>query len=303
MKLLVVAVLAVLTGCATERGNQRVAQHSADQIRMVAIQKEAQRDLATKQAQANAALYEALARVAESNPDHAPSVAVALAVIGVSGGKSGEGGDDRIVTLQQQRNDALEWTKALAPTVGNLVSGLGVAAINASVTKNAQNANRDIMLGDQQQNARIVESVAGLGRVAVDNAGVSVGGSYYDLQDSASVDQSTNSSVSTWTETTTETSTDSSIDNSQTYDAAEDGFIVNGNYDYTYADDNAALTFGGEKTDIGSVVEYLQGLGQPYSLTLDGAVIAASSEGEGETVTIDCSTPQFSPARPECTGG
>ena len=303
MKGLAVALLVVLTGCATSKGNERAAQHSADQIRMVAIQKEAQRDLATKQAQANAALYEALARVAESNPDHAPSVAVALAVIGVSGGQSGDDSDNRVVTLQQQRNDALEWTKALAPTVGNLVSGLGVAAINANVQKNMSDNNRDIMLGDQQQNAQIVEAVASLGSTAVANAGVSVGGNYYDLQDSASVDQSTNSSVSTWTETTTETSTDSSTDNSQVYDASEDGFIVNGNYDYTYADDNAALTFGGEKTDIGSVVEYLQGLGQPYSLTLDGAVIAASSEGEGETVTIDCSKPMFSPAPPECTGG
>ena len=311
--ILLSASAVIIAGCATSKGNERAAQHNADQIRMVAIQKEAQRDLATKQAQANAALYEALARVAESNPDHAPSVAVALAVIGVSGGQSGEGSDDRIVTLQQQRNDALEWTKALAPTVGNLVSGLGIAAINANVQKNMSDNNRDIMLGDQKQNAQIVEAVAGLGSTAVANAGMSVGGNYYDLQDEAVVDQSTNSSVSTWTETntetstTTETSTDSSTDNSQVYDASEDGFLINGNYDYTYdyayADDNAVLTFGGQETDIGSVVEYLQGLGQPYSLTLDGAVIAASSEGEGETVTIDCSKPMFSPAPPECTGG
>jgi len=108
MRFVSIAVSAViLAGCATSKGNERAAQHGADQIRMVAIQKEAQRDLATKQAQANAALYEALARVAESNPDHAPSVAVALAVIGVSGGQSSDDSDDRIVTLQQQQNTAL----------------------------------------------------------------------------------------------------------------------------------------------------------------------------------------------------
>ena len=123
--------VSVLAGCATSKGNERAAQHGADQIRMIAVQKEAQVQKEQAQAQANEKLYEALARVAESNPDHAPSVAVALAVIGVSGGQSGEGDTDRVVTLQEQQNTALEWTKALAPTVGGLVTGLGVAAINA----------------------------------------------------------------------------------------------------------------------------------------------------------------------------
>ena len=284
----------ILAGCATSKGNERHAQHGADQIRMIAVQREARIKEQEAQAREKVALVEALAEVAKANPDHAPSVAVALAVIGVQGEQSAAN-DAPIIGLQQQSNEALEWTKALAPTVGNLVSGLGVAAINASVTKNAQDANREIMLGDQQTNARIVEAVAGLGVAGVENSGMSVGGSYYDLQDQAFVDQSTYSSQDT---NTTSTQT---YDSSQTYDATDDGFIVNGNYDYSYNPVyDSTVTYGGQEMTLGGVLSYLQGLGQPYSLTLDGEVIASSAEGEGETVTVDCTAPLFSPVHPDC---
>ena len=203
----------------------------------------------------------------------------------------------RLLALQQQSNEALEWTKALAPTVGTLVSGLGVAAINASVTKNAQDANREIMLGDQQTNARIVEAVAGLGVAGVENSGMSVGGDFYDLQDQAIVDQSTYSHTSQ--DTTTTTTSTQTYDSSETYDATDDGFIVNGAYHYNPLYDST-VTYGGEEMTLGGVLSYLQGLGQPYSLTLDGEVIASSTDGEGETVTIDCTKPMFSPIHPDC---
>lgn len=282
----------ILAGCATSKGNDRHAQHAADQIRMVAVQREAQ--LQEKQAASaqQVALVEALAKVAQANPEHAPSVAVALAVIGVKGDTAATS-NAPIMGLQRQGNDALEWTKALAPTVGTLVSGLGVAAINASVTKNAQDANREIMLGDQQTNARIVEAVAGLGVAGVENSGMSVGGSYYDLQDQAYVDNSTSEDTTTTTSTTTTYSQDT------TYDASEDGFLVNGAYHYNPMYDST-VTYGGSETTLGGIIEYLQGLGSPYSLTLDGEVIAASTTGTGDTVTIDCTVPMFSPIHPDC---
>jgi hypothetical protein len=299
MKLLPFALIFMVAGCATSKGNDRAAQHGADQIRMVAVQREARLKEEQAQASANEKLYEALARVAESNPDHAPSVAVALAVIGVSGGQSRESDNDRVVTLQQQRDVGLEWAKVLAPTVGTLVTGLGVAAINADVAKTQSDNSRDIQINDAEQDARIVEAVAGLGSTAVANSGMSVGGSYYDLQDLAVVDQSQYTSMDTFTETTTETS----LDTGTTYDASDDGFLVNGSYDYQFLDDGATVTYGGAETNLGSIIEYLQGLGQPYSLTLDGEVYSSSEEGEGETITIDCNAPMFSPAPPECNGG
>lgn len=288
----------ILAGCATSKGNERHAQHGADQIRMIAVQREARIKEQEAQAREKVALVEALAEVAKANPDHAPSVAVALAVIGVQGEQSAAN-DAPILGLQQQSNEALEWTKALAPTVGTLVSGLGVAAINASVTKNAQDANREIMLGDQQTNARIVEAVAGLGVAGVENSGMSVGGSYYDLQDQAYVDNSTSQDTTTTTSTTTTTETTSTYSQDTTYDASEDGFLVNGAYHYNPMYDSP-VTYGGSETTLGGIIEYLQGLGSPYSLTLDGEVIASSTTGTGETVTIDCTKPMFSPVHPDC---
>ena len=68
MRLLAVCLMVVLTGCATQKGNDRHAQHAADQIRMVAVQREAM----VQEAQADAQnrtphLVEALAEVARAN--------------------------------------------------------------------------------------------------------------------------------------------------------------------------------------------------------------------------------------------
>jgi hypothetical protein len=306
MRLVSLAVSAVvLSGCATKAGNERVAQHGADQIRMVAVQREAQVQREKAQAAANEKLYEALARVAESDPaNNGPAVAVALAVIGVSGGQSGGSDTDRVVTLQQQQNTALEWTKALAPTVGGLVTGLGVAAINADVAKTQSDNSRAVQESSNETSARIVESVASVGVANAGRLGIQVAGDYLSATDNAVIDQSvntteTNSTVTTTTNTTESVNT-STLDTSTSYDATDDGFIVNGNYDYNYTTDST-VTYGGQETTLGGILQYLQGLGQPYSLTIDGEVVAQSAEGEGNAVTISCDGVMFSPLPPQCT--
>ena len=273
MRFLAVVALVVLTGCATELGNSRAAQHGADQIRMIAVQREARVQEAQAQAEMNAALVEALARVAEANPEQASSVSVALAVIGVKSA-SMQSEDAPTVALQQQKNEALEWTKALAPTVGNLVSGLGVAAINANVQKNASDNNRDVMLGDQQQNARIVESVSNLGAIAVANSGMSVGGNYYDMEGEASVDNSTTSSMDTTTTTNTTTTTEISAD--------------------------TTIDYQGKEMTLADLVTQLQSAGATYSIDLDGDGEADVSGGDSELDADVSCVPTFGGY--ECTG-
>ena len=273
MRFLAVVALVVLTGCATELGNSRAAQHGADQIRMIAVQREARVQEAQAQAEMNAALVEALARVAEANPEQASSVSVALAVIGVKSA-SMQSEDAPTVALQQQKNEALEWTKALAPTVGNLVSGLGVAAINANVQKNASDNNRDVMLGDQQQNARIVEAVSNLGASAVANSGMSVGGNYYDMEGEASVDNSTTSSMDTTTTTNTTTTTEISAD--------------------------TTIDYQGKEMTLADLVTQLQSAGATYSIDLDGDGEADVSGGDSELDADVSCVPTFGGY--ECTG-
>ena len=284
MKLLAIVISALLvTGCATSKGNSRAAQHSADQIKMIAVQREARLQEKQAEAQTNTALVEALARVAEANPEHAPSVAVALAVIGVRGADAGSQ-EAPTVTLQREQNTGLEYVKALAPTVGTLVSGLGVAAINASVTKNAQDANKEIQINDQQSDVAIVQAVAGLGTAASNNSGITAGGDVYQMQDQALVDQSSY--------------TDSSTDNSdyeQNY-AQDDAFINNGENIH-----DSAVSFAGQDLTLGDLIAYLTDQGSPFSLVMDGQVVASSTSGTGEPVVIDCNKPQFSPRPPQCT--
>ena len=219
------------------------------------MQREARVQEAQAQAEANAALVQALAEVAKAAPEQAGSVAVALAVIGVRGA-SVESQDAPTIALQQQKNEALEWTKALAPTVGNLVSGLGVAAINANVQKNASDNNRDVMLGDQQQNARIVEAVAGLGTSAVANSGMSVGGNYYDMEGEANIDNSVTETTSQDVTTSTEVFANTTID------------------------------YQGQGMTLAELISQLQSAGATYSIDLDGD---GTPDVSSDEITVDAS--------------
>ena len=278
MCLIALAVaITVFTGCATSRGNERHAQHAQDQIRMVTAQTESLERRGIAKAQKDAELYNALARVAESNPDHAPAVTVALAVIGVSGQNGVADGDSgNIVTLQQQRNEALEWTKALAPTVGGLITGLGVAAINADVQKNASDNAAKVQINDAQSDVSIVEAVAGLGTAAADSVGVAVGGDYYSVTDSGVIDQSLNTTDSYNTTSTTETTTTTSTEVSL----------------------NTTLNYDGSDMTLAELIQQLQDAGASYSIEVDGVEVA-SGEGEGETLIVDCNS-GFSPNPPGC---
>ena len=245
---------------------------------MIAVQREAQLKEAQAESATQVALVQALSEVAKSNPDHAPAVTVALAVIGVRGAEA-TSQDAPVIGLQQQRNEALEWTKALAPTMGNLVSGLGVAAINASVTKNAQDANRAIQINDAQSDVAIVQAVAGLGTAAANNSGITAGGDVYQVQDEGVVDQTE--------------FYDFSAD--ETYIAEDSGFINMGTNIH-----DSEIVYGSEPTTFGDLLTYLQGLGSPYTLTVDGEVVAQSTSGSGDPVVIDCTQPMFSPMPPQC---
>ena len=276
MKIIALAVAGtiLLSGCATELGNTRAAQHGADQVRMIAVQREARVQEAQAQAQMNAALVDALARVAEANPEQASSVSVALAVIGVRGADD-SGSDAPTVTLQREQNVGLEYVKALAPTVGNLASGLGVAAINAGIQKNASDNNRQILLGDQAADRGIVEAVASLGSVAAAQTGVAVSGDYYDLEGEASVDNSavTTTSQDTTTTTTTETTTQNTTQN--TTETTTEVSL------------NTTLNYEGEKITLQELITSLNDAGASYSIDLNNDGIPDVS---GDTDTTDVNT-------------
>ena len=276
MRVLALATVLAVTGCATERGNIRHAQHASDQVRIVAVQREAMVQEAKAEASTQLALMEALARVAEANPQEASSVAMALALIGTRGSQQDKS-NTPVIGLQRQSNEALEWTKALAPTVGGLITGVGIAAINAETQRNASDNNRDILLGDQVSDRGIVEAVAGLGSVAATQTGIEVSGDYYDLEDSASVDNGTVTTTSEDTTTTTQTTTTSSYSMDTTID------------------------YAGTTMTLAELVTELKSAGATYSIDLNNDGVADVSGGSGVTsvTEINCAT-TFGPLPPVC---
>lgn len=272
MRILILAISLALTGCATSKGNDRHAQHAADQVRIVAVQREAMVQEAKAEASTQLALMEALARVAEANPQEASSVAVALAVIGTRSSQQDKS-NAPLIGLQKQENVGLEYVKALAPTVGGLITGVGIAAINAETQRNASDNNRDILLGDQIADRGIVEAVAGLGSVAAAQTGIEVSGDYYDMEDSASVDKSTTTTTSQDTTNTTTTS-------------------------YSM---NTTLDYEGKTMTLSELVAELKSAGATYSIDLNNDGVADVSGGGGKTAVteINCAA-TFASRPPQC---
>jgi hypothetical protein len=160
--------------------------------------------------------------------------------------------------------------------VGGLVTGLGVAAINADVQKNASDNAAKVQLNDADNDVAIVQAVAGLGTAAANSIGVEVGGDYYSVQDQGVIDQSVNTADSNNTTTSTTTSTEVSL--------------------------NTTLNYEGESMSLSELITQLQSAGATYSIDLDGDGEAdVSGDGGGDTVEINCEVP-FSPTPPECAG-
>lgn len=288
-KALAVGLIALTGGCTSLEKQQSNEQAQIDMVRM---QREAQVREENAEAQEKTALYQAIAQIASTNPEHSPAALVALTAISMSATE--EDADTAIIGLREKPNEALLWTQALAPTVGGLITGLGVAGINASVAKTQSNNSRAIQMNDAATDAAIVESVAGLGVAAVGAGGLDVSGDYYAVQDQGIIDNSTSQDVITTTTTTTSTD----------YTANDNGFINTGVNDHTdyIVDLNTTLNYDGGAVSLADLIASLQAAGAAYSISFDGVEVA-SGDGDGSTapVSIDCSEPQFSPAPPECT--
>jgi hypothetical protein len=275
MKLLPFIALFAMVGCASTEEKQA---HNEAQIRMIAVQREAQTRDRAAEAEAQKALYEALSDVAKADPSQAGVVAMALAFQGMQGGNNETG--TPIVQLQARQNEALQWTQALAPVAGSVISTIGTAAISANVQKSQINATRDVQINQANQTANAIASVANLGATAVANTGDSIGGDLYNLQDST-IDNSQT--------TTTTTATSTVTDSYNTTDAS------------TINNDYSSVTYEGQEFTLPNLLNYLAGTGLAYNIQIGDTVYTI--DGDGDPVTIDCGVPDFSPTPPVCSGG
>jgi hypothetical protein len=203
MKHLLLLPLFVLGACTSVEDKTAYRQAQIDMVRQ---QQQSRETIATQREQAEAEKWKHAAAIVAANPESADAFAVAMAVSVVTNNNEA---DAPVVTLQRESNEALEVVKAVAPSLINVLGTVGTVALNADVAKTQSRNNAAIQINDSQQDARIVEAVAGLGVAASSQVGTSVGGDYYVT--GGNVDQSTQTSTATTTntETTTTTNTDS----------------------------------------------------------------------------------------------
>ena len=256
MRLLPLLVLPVIVGCASTE--EKVA-HNEAQIRMIAVQREAQKAERQAEAEAQKELYRALLGVAQADPSQSGVVAMALAFQGVQGGGN-EKSSTPIVGLQARQNEALQWAQALAPVAGSVLSTVGTAIIQGNVQKRQIEATRDVQINQANQTANAIASVADLGAAAVANVGDSYSGDYYSLTDSA-ID---NSTTSTTTSTTTETQSSTSIADS--YNTTDNS--NNSDNSTTDNTDNSVITYGGQEMTLRELIDFFKASGESYSITI-----------------------------------
>ena len=289
-------VVLLLAGCSSFEEKQA---HNKAQIDIIRVQREAQKAERVADAESKKALYQALAEVARANPEQAGAVTVALAVQGIT---EEEDGATPIIGLQRAENTGLEIAKAVLPSVVNLATGLGVAAINADVAKTQSDNAARIQINDAQQDANIVSAVAGLGRTALENSGTSISVSDNGYVNTGSYTDD-NSVIDSYN--TTDNSTDNSADNSDnSTDNSADSTTNNYDGDEYVTNEyvtNEYVTYEGQEFTLAGLLEYLRGTGLAYNLTIGDTTYTV--DGDGEPTDIDCvepGVPQFSPSLPVC---
>ena len=218
MKHLLLLPLFVLGACTSVEDK---AAYRQAQIDMVRQQQQSKQAIATQREQAEAEKWKHAAAIVAANPESADAFAVAMAVSVVTNNSEG---DAPVVTLQRESNEALEVVKAVAPSLINVLGTVGTVALNADVAKTQSRNNAAIQINDSQQDARIVEAVAGLGVAASSQVGTSVGGDYYVT--GGDLDQSATTSTTTSTAANTETNTTTNTDSNNVTEAVTNEYIT-----------------------------------------------------------------------------
>lgn len=291
-----VFVVAMIAGCTS---TEEKAAHNEAQIRIIAVQREAQKAEKEAASEAQKELYRSLLGVAQADPSQAGVVAMALAMQGMQGGGN-EQSSTPIVALQQQPNEALQWAQAIAPVAGGVLSTVGTAIITGNVQKRQIEATRDVQINQANQTANAIAAVAGLGSAAVAGAGDSYSGDYYALANSTIDNSQTTTNTSTATSTTTSTTTNTTSSVTDSYNAIDnsDNSTVDNSVSTT-TNDYSSVTYEGQEFTLSSLLEYLRGTGLAYNLTIGDTTY--SVEGDGEPTDVTCNDLTFGGS--SCTTG
>ena len=293
MKFLTVMALAILIAGCTSHEKQQSNERA--QVEIVKVQREAMARDVANQTQAEIAMYESLAQIAANSPESSDAIVLAIAMVANNRSKDDEG-QPGIVTLREQKNEAVELTKALAPTVGGMLTQVGIAALTQQTSREQIRASRDIAVNQANQTANAIESVAGLGAAAVANVGDTITVSDNGFYNSGEYTTDSGNTTTTNNTTTTSTSIADSYNSSNETNTTDsynstDNSVSGNTYDYS----QSTVTYGGEEMTLGSLLAFLQSTNKPYVLTIGDETYVYEGDGT-DPVDIDCNQPQFSPS-------
>jgi len=240
-------IILVLAGCTSQQERQA---HRDGQVKMIETQVQARTQQSIADATARTALYEAMARVAQTSPDSADAIAVALAVSSVRDEEDSEQGP--LVQLQRQENEAVELAKAIAPALITTAGTIGVAAIQADVNKTQSDNAARVAIADSATDADIMRSVTGMASIGLAKATTQVSGDYYVAetldQSSTQTVTETNTVTDASTSTTTNTETNTSTTTSDSYNTTS-GDSTSTYDSYNTTSTSTSTTSGDTNTD------------------------------------------------------
>jgi hypothetical protein len=179
MKLLIIAPLAVLIGCASaEQRMESRADYRDAQVEAIKVQAEQATARRSSQDLADAAMWQSLAEAVKANPESASHFAIVMAVAASNGKNSEPQGATAMATLKSEREVLpIDYVKAVAPALIGTLGNVGTAAIAADQIKESIKANRDIRITEAQVDGKMWDTLtAGFGE-AGDNANIIINGS------------------------------------------------------------------------------------------------------------------------------
>ena len=278
---------------------------------MVDKQMQARAQMEVDKARAQAALYNAMAQIAQNNPDSADAIAVGMALAVSKQDESGNFGP--VVTLSQEKDAAQEWAKILAAPLINTVGTVAVAGINASVQRNASDNMAKVSMQENETDARQFEALAGLGNAAaelgstaIQNAGGNTTNTY-NLNDESfllagtqnndsyntSGDTNTDSFNTTSTETNTTTNTETNTTTSTTTSTETNSTTSTTTTSGDTIDDNSTNTTSGDTdSSVNTNETYITNVGEASTqdiveIVLNGGTVDIYTSSGPVTVDDD----------------
>ena len=248
--IIALSIGAVLAGCTSAEQKQ---DYRDAQVQVIGAQVSGRTEQDKANASARAALYQAMAEVAQNAPDSADAIAVAMAVASVQEEADSSGA---IVQLHREQNEAIEVVKAVAPALITTVGTVAVAGYQASVSKNNSDNAARVAIGDATTDADVMRSVTNMASVGLNRETVSVGGDYTTVGND--MDQSVTNTTSS-----TETSSVTSTETSSVTSTATTTTTTDSNNQTTYT------TTEGTNVDLADI-EALLGAGLRVTVIIDG---------------------------------